>query len=144
MLFSWQKKPLMTCAIVHNLPGRLRIHCRALGLLDEYKEEIKNRLSGDFAVLSVDTAPHSEALLICYDVNKSNARDILELTESILALYSTKAFQKDREIQNQLMVQERRIYEEPLSEMAIRIVVNLLSLAYGFIRRPSPPVTLFQ
>jgi cation-transporting P-type ATPase C len=144
MFFKTRKKPLISCDITHSLPGRLRIHCRALGLLDDFKSEIRDRLGADFAVTSVMASAGSESVLIYYDVNKSNSREILELTESVMASYSTVAFQIDREIQNQQTVQERRLQEEPLSEMLIRIGINAVTLVFGYFRKSAPPVTLFQ
>ena len=144
MFFKTRKKPLISCDIVHNLPGRLRIHCRALGLLDDHKKDIRDRLAADFAVTSAVVSPWSESVLIYYDVNKSNSREILELIESVMASYSTVAFQIDREIQNKRTVQERRLQEEPLSDMLIRIGINAATLIFGYIRKPAPPVTLLQ
>ena len=144
MFFKTRKKPLISCDIEHNLPGRLRVHCRALGLLDDYKHEISERLAADFAVTSVAASSGSESVLIYYDVDKSNSREILELTESVMATYSTVAFQIDREIQAKHTVQERRLQEEPLSEMLIRIGINAATLMIGYIRKSTPPVTLFQ
>ncbi|MEJ2641308.1 MAG: heavy metal translocating P-type ATPase [Desulfosarcinaceae bacterium] len=134
----------MSCDIVHNLPGRLRIHCRALGLLDEHKKDIQTRLGADFAVISAVVSPLSETALIHYDGSKSNSRDILELTEAVMASYSTVAFQLDKAIQSKHTVQERRLQEEPLSEMLIRIGINATTLLIGYFRKVAPPVTLFQ
>jgi cation-transporting P-type ATPase C len=79
MFFTTPKRPLVSCDIIHNLPGRLRIHCRALGLLDDHKKDIQTRLEADFAVTSAVVSPLSETALIYYDSSKSNSRDILEL-----------------------------------------------------------------
>ncbi len=144
MFFQPRKKPLLSCDILHSLPGRMRIHCRALGFLDSYKHEIKERLEADFAVTSVGAAHGSESILIHYDPNKSNSREILELMEAVMASYSTVAFKIDREIKNQQMVQERRLHEEPLSEMLVRIGINTATLMIGYVRKPAPPVTLLQ
>lgn len=144
MFFKAPKKPLTSCDIIHNLPGRLRIQCRALGFLDDYKDDIRDRLEADYAVTSVVAAPGSESVLIFYDTRKSNSREILELTEAVMASYSTVAFQIDREIHNKQTVQERRLHEEPLSEMLIRIGINAMTLMIGYVRRPAPSVTLFQ
>jgi cation-transporting P-type ATPase C len=144
MFFKPRKKPLFSCDIVHTLPGRIRIHCRALGFLDDYKDEIRDRLLGDFAVTAVTAATGSESLLIHFDRDKSNSREILELVEAVMASYSTVAYKIDREIQNKQTVQERRLHEEPLSEMLIRIGINTATLAFGYLRSPAPPVTLFQ
>ncbi len=144
MFFKPRKKPLLSCDIVHTLPGRIRIHCRALGFLDDYKDEIRDRLLADFAVTSVVASIGSESLLINFDADKSNSREVLELVEAVMASYSTMAYKIDREIQNKQTVQERRLHEEPLSEMLMRIGINTATLTIGYFRRPAPPVTLFQ
>ncbi len=144
MFFQPRKKPLLSCDIIHTLPGRLRIHCRALGFLDDYKQEIRDRLMADFAVIAVTAAAGSESLLVRFDADKSNSREILELVEAVLASYSTLAYKIDREIQNRQTVQERRLHEEPLSEMLMRIGINAATLMIGYFRKPVPPVTLFQ
>jgi cation-transporting P-type ATPase C len=112
--------------------------------LSKYKDEIDDRLNSDFAVVSARMSPLTESVLIHFDGGKSNAREILELTETVIASYSTVAFQLDRETQNAQTVQERRIQEEPLSEMLVRISINSLTLLYAFIKKPAPPVTLIQ
>ena len=144
MFFKPRKKPLLSCDIVHTLPGRLRIRCRALGFLDAYKPEIRERLRADFAVTAVTAATGSESLLIHFDANKSNSREILELVEAVMTSYSTVAYKIDREIQSKQTVQERRLHEEPLSEMLIRIGINTATLLIGYVRKPAEPVTLFQ
>ncbi len=144
MFFKPRKKPLLSCDIVHTLPGRIRIHCRALGFLDDHKDDIRDRLLADFAVTAVTAATGSESLLIHFDADKSNSREILELVEAVVASYSTVAYKIDREIQNKQTVQERRLHEEPLSEMLMRIGINTATLTIGYFRRPAPPVTLFQ
>ena len=144
MIFKAPKKPLMACDMLHSLPGRMRVHSRSLSFLEDNKAEIKDRLLADFAVSRVEAAPHSESILVYYDDKKSNSREILELAETVISSYATTAFKKDRETQALQTVQERRISEEPLREMVIRIAVNGLTLLYGLIRKPAPPTTLFQ
>ena len=134
------KKGMVACDVVHSLPGRLRIHCRALGFLDEYKHEITARLSGDFAIETAVSGPFSETVCITYDSQQSNVVDILELVETTLGEYATTAYKRDREIINSLTVQERRLNEEPISEMATRIAVTAASLLFNFLR-PAPVAT---
>ena len=43
-MFGVKKKPLLACEIMHHLPGRVRIGCRALKYLNEHKYDIKERL----------------------------------------------------------------------------------------------------
>ena len=144
MLFKLSQKPLTACDIIHSLPGRIRINSRAVGYLNDYKEEIEARLTSDFAVLSAGMSPITENILVHFDTEKTNAREILELTETVIGSYSMKAFQQDRETRSKQTVQERRIQEEPISEMLIRIAINGITLLYSLIRKPAPPTTLFK
>ena len=144
MLFKLSQKPLTACDILHSLPGRIRINSRAFGYLGDFKEEIEARLTSDFAVMSAGMSPITENILVHFDTEKTNAREILELTETVISSYSMKAFQQDRETRNEQTVQERRIHEEPISEMLIRIAINGITLLYSLIRKPTQPITLFQ
>ena len=141
MLFKLSQKPLTACDILHSLPGRIRINSRAVGYLNDFKEEIEARLTSDFAVISAGMSPVTENILVHFDTEKTNAREILELTETVIGSYSMKAFQQDRETKNKQTVQERRLQEEPISEMLIRIAINGMTLLYSLIRKPAPPTT---
>ena len=144
MFFKLHRQPLMACDIAHSIPGRIRISSRALCYLAEYKEEIELRLASDFAVSTATVSPITENILVCFDPDKTNAREILELTETVIGSYSTKAFQLDRESRSRQTVQERRLQEEPLSEMLVRIAINGTTLAFSFLRKSAPPATLWQ
>jgi cation-transporting P-type ATPase C len=144
MFFKSYQKPLTACDIVHSLPGRIRIQARALGYLEDYRSEIEARLVSDYTVVSARISPVTENILIVFDAGKASARDIFELAETVIGSYSTKAFQRQREFHHKPTVLERRIQEEPLSEMLTRIAVNGITLALSFMRRPAAPVTLWQ
>lgn len=144
MLFNTSQKPLTACDIIHGIPGRIRIHSRAFGYLADQKEQIAERLTSDFAVLTAEMSTATENILIHFDAEKANAREVLELAETVIGSYSTKVFQLDREARNKLSVQERRIQEEPISEMVTRIAMNGATLLFSFFRKPAPPATLFQ
>ena len=144
MLLKRNRKPLLTCDVLHSLPGRIRIGCRALIFLAEHRQEIVDRLESDFAISKAVVSPLSENILIFFDQKKSNAKEILEITENIIADYSTVAYKSDREIQNKQTVQERRLQEEPIGEMLGRIGINALTLVYSYLKKPAPPTTLFK
>jgi cation-transporting P-type ATPase C len=141
MFLKPAKKPLLAGNVLHSLPGRIRIAFPALRYLDAYKQEIEDRLTADFAVLSARATPLSESLLIHFDNKKSNAREILEIAESTIGSYSTVAYKIDREKQSSQTVQERRLQEEPIGEMMSRIAINALTLVFSFLRKPAPPAT---
>ena len=144
MLLKRNRKPLLTCDVLHSLPGRIRISCRALIYLAEHRQEIVDRLESDFAISKAVVSPLSENILIFFDQKKTNAKEILEITENIIADYSTVAYKSDRETQNKQTVQERRLQEEPIGEMLGRIGINALTLVYSYLKKPAPPTTLFK
>ena len=144
MLMKRNRKPLLTCDVLHSLPGRIRIGCRALIYLAEHRQELVDRLESDFAISKAVVSPLSENILIFFDQKKTNAKEILEITENIIADYSTVAYKSDREIQNKQTVQERRLQEEPIGEMLGRVGINALTLLYSFLKKPAPPATLFK
>ncbi len=144
MLLKRNRKPLLTCDVLHSLPGRIRIGCRALIYLAEHRQDLVDRLESDFAISKAVVSPLSENILIFFDQKKTNAKEILEITENIIADYSTVAYKSDRETQNKQTVQERRLQEEPIGEMLGRIGINALTLVYSYLKKPAPPTTLFK
>ncbi len=143
MVLQSKKKPLLTCDVLHSLPGRIRIGCRALLYLDSHRKELEDRLESDFAISKATVSPLSENVLIFFDNKKTNSKEILEITENIISSYSTVAYKSDRAEQNRQTVQERRLQEEPISEMLGRIGINSLTLLYSFLKKPAPPATFF-
>jgi cation-transporting P-type ATPase C len=144
MFFKFKRKPLLACHVVHSIPGRIRIGCRALQFLGEQKEEIENRLANDFAVSTATLTSVTENVVIEFDPTKTSAKAILENTENIIGQFSTVAYKRDKEKQSELTVQERRIQEEPINEMLMRLGINALTLLVNFVRKPAPPSTFFQ
>ena len=118
------KKPLLACNILHSLPGRVRIGCRAFRYLVEYKSEIENRIASNFGIQDARVATLSENVLIRFDTNKTNVKEVFEVTETIIGSYSAVAYKLDREEKNKQTVQERRLQEESIGEMVKRIGIN--------------------
>jgi cation-transporting P-type ATPase C len=104
MIFRTKRKPLLACKVIHSLPGRVRIGCRALRYLGDYKGEIENRLTNDYAVSSARLTSVTENIVIEFNTDKTSAKDVLENTENIIGLFSTVAFKLDKEKQSEQTV----------------------------------------
>ena len=141
MVLQSKRKPLLTCDVLHSLPGRIRIGCRALLYLDSHRKELEDRLESDFAISKATVSPLSENVLIFFDNRKTNSKEILEITENIISSYSTIAYKSDRAEQSRQTVQERRLQEEPISEMMGRIGINALTLLFSYFKKPASPTT---
>ena len=144
MFFQKKRKPLLSCTVIHSIPGRVRIGCRALQYLIEQKAEIENRINEYYGVTSVNITNLSQNIVIEFDSSKTSAKEVFESTENIIGQFSTVAYKLDREKQNLQLVQERRIHEEPINEMLIRIGINAATLLFGLLRNPLPPQNFLQ
>ena len=128
----WQKpKPLLACELLHRLPGRVRIGCRALRYLGGQAAEIHRRLEDLVPVQAAGVSARTENVLVHYDPRQATLDDIVEQVESILGAYALVAYKAERTAQDALTVNERRLQEEPMSEMLARVGVTTGTLAYS-------------
>ena len=122
--------------MVHALPGRVRIHCRALRYLGTYVAEIRQRLEDLSPVCQAQVNILTQNVLLHYDHTQVSAEDVLELAELVIGSYSLTAYKAERAEQNRPTVNERRLQEGSLSDMLIRIGVTTATLVYYFFRKP--------
>jgi cation-transporting P-type ATPase C len=139
-----KKKALMSCEILHDLPGRVRIGCRALQYLDGQADEIQDRLEDMVPILSARVTTLTCNVLIEYDPATSTSPEAVSLAETVLSSYALIAYKAEREMENRPTVNERRLQEEPLSEMAIRVAVTSVALLFSWLgrHRARGPMTL--
>jgi len=131
----WRKaKPLLKCEVIHQLPGRVRIGCRALRYLNAHTGEIRQRLEDLMPVTQACVSVLTENVLLHFDCEQATFEEIIEQTESVLGSYSLIAYKAERAAQNVLTVNERRLQEEPMSEMLVRIGVTTATLAFSQLR----------
>jgi len=132
----WRKaQPLLKCEVIHQLPGRVRIACRALRYLSDHAEEVRHRLDDLMPVAQVRVSVLTENVLLHFDCAQATTDEIVEQTESVLGSYSLIAYKAERAAQNDLTVNERRLQEEPMSEMLVRIGVTTATLALSQLRK---------
>ena len=133
----WRKRqPLLHCEIVHALPGRVRIRCRALRYLGMYVAEIRQRLEDLSPICQARVNILTQNVLLHYDHTQVSAQDVLELTELVIGSYSLTAYKAERAEQNRPTVNERRLQEGSLSDMLTRIGVTTATLVFYFFRKP--------
>ncbi|HXZ16332.1 MAG TPA: hypothetical protein VEH77_10240, partial [Roseiarcus sp.] len=119
-MFRLERDRGNSCRIVHELPGRVRIHCPGLRHLSDDAGAIGERLLELPAVLSVRVSPVSETALVRFESEKLGAQDVLVVAQSILNDYSLTIFKAERALAVQSTVQERRLQEESVGEISTR------------------------
>ena len=133
---AWRKsKPLLHCDVIHQLPGRIRIGCRALRYLDSHANEICQRLQDLTAVTEARVSVRTANVLLRFDTAQVTADGLLEQTETVLGAYSLIAYKAERAAASALTVNERRLQEEPISETSTRIAVTTATLVFSRLSR---------
>lgn len=133
-MFGRKAKPLLACEVLHSLPGRVRIGCRALKYLAEQSAEIRDRLENVEYIRSAGVTALTENALIWYDQSSATETDVLELAESVISSYSLIAYKAERQQADRGTVNERRIQEAPISEMVGRVAATSVTLLWAWLR----------
>ena len=136
-MFGKKQKPLLQCNVLHSLPGRVRIGCRALRYLEQYTEEIADRIASGNIINSVSVNTITDNILIHYSLENSSIDQVVEFVESIIGDYALPAFKSERKEITRPTVNERRLQEEPISEMRNRVLVTTVSLLFIFLGKKS-------
>lgn len=127
-------EPLLKCTVMHQIPGRVRIHCRALHFLDGYTSEIISRVENLSYVKSATVSTLTSNILVRFSESEFYAQNVVSNVEDIISTYSIPAFQLERRQNAQLTVNERRLQEEPVSSLMRNVVAGALSLGWAIIR----------
>jgi len=133
-MFGYKPPPLLACELVHRLPGRVRIACRALKFLGEQAQEIRERIENSDYVSSATISVITFNALIYYDPERATEGEVLDLTESVISSYSLVAHKAERQESNRPTVRERRIQDEPISQLAGRVVATSVTLFWAWFR----------
>ncbi len=130
-----------SCRILHELPGRVRIHCPGLRHLSSEAETIGRRLRDLPAVLSVRVTAITENVLVHFEGPNLGAQDVLVAAQSALNDYSLEVFKSERALAAQSTVQERRLQEESVGEISTRVIASAVTLAFSVLSTRAAPVT---
>jgi cation-transporting P-type ATPase C len=132
------------CEVLHELPGRVRVGCRALRYLGEHADELRRCLADLAPVTAARVNVPTANVLIHFDRRDSSTEEIRDLVESVLGSYSLTAYKAERAEQNKPTVNERRLQEEPIREMVGRVAVTTATLGFSYFGRSArtAPATL--
>jgi cation-transporting P-type ATPase C len=129
------------CRILHELPGRVRIHCPGLRHLAPDAQAIGGRVLGMPAVLSVRVSAITENVLVRFDGGKIGAEDVLAAAQSAMRDYALALFKAERALAAESTVQERRLQEESVGEISARVIASAVTLAFSVLSARAAPVT---
>ena len=78
-----QKKDLFELNIVHSLPGRIRLNCKAIGYLKEFNEEILQDIMDLGFIKKVTINNITSNILIIFDKDRIDEADLKNLISDI-------------------------------------------------------------
>lgn len=136
--------PVTACHTVHALPGRIRLRSRALTYLEGEAKDIAWRIKDIEGILEVNVNSVIGSLLVLYDSDLVTEENLVEGIEYIISTYSVMVYREHRAEQNRLPVSERRVENEPISELVTRVAVTGVSVIFGLMRHQTVPMGLFR
>lgn len=123
-----KKEPLLKTSIVHTLPGRVRVNCRALKYLGDVIIEIEEDLNSMKFIESAKVNTITKNALILYDKEQVGQEDIIGFFEHIISKHSLMAYQNERE-EERLKLSGEKVVEESVSDIAKRVAINVAAIA---------------
>ena len=141
-MFGLKRDRAKACRIVHELPGRVRIHCPGLRHLSNEAGAIGEQLEALPAVRSAHVSAITENVLVQFDQAKVGAQDILAAAQSALNDYSLAVFKAERTLAAHSTVQERRLQEESAGEILTRVLASAVTLGFSALSTRAAPATL--
>ena len=120
-----QKKDLFELNIVHSLPGRIRLNCKAIGYLKEFNEEILQDIMDLGFIKKVTINNITSNILIIFDKDRIDEADLKNLISDILNKYYLYAYKQHRELEASNIIERER--EEDVNDIVKRLVIIHLS-----------------
>ncbi len=139
-MFWREREPLLKCRVRHSIRGRIRLEMRALRYLSDRTDQIVSLFTGNEIIYSATVTPITGSILIFYNNNKSDADDVAELAETLIAPHALIALKRERTGDNSLTVNERRIQEGSLRTIITRLVISSSVLLYTWVRPPQTAI----
>ena len=128
-----QKKDLFELNIVHSLPGRIRLNCKAIGYLKEFNEEILQDIMDLGFIKKVTINNITSNILIIFDKDRIDEADLKNLISDILNKYYLYAYKQHREREASNIIERER--EEDVNDIGKRLVLNAGLITYSVIKK---------
>ena len=132
---SLSKEPLLKCRVIHHIPGRIRIGCRAIRYLQGYEKDLQERILELEWVKDVSVSVITANVLVTLEREDIAPELIVGQLEEIVALFSIPAHQRQRKEKNKPTVNERRLQEEPVGSLLRNVLVGAGALTYAVLTR---------
>ena len=130
---SLSKEPLLKCMVIHHIPGRMRVGCRALRYLQGYEKDLEERILELVWVKEVSLSVVTANVVVTFDSNDVLPELITLQLEEIVSLFSIPAHQRERKEKNKLTVNERRLQEEPVGSLLRNVLFGAGALTYAVL-----------
>lgn len=129
-MISLRKKPtpLLKITMVHAIPGRVRLNCRALSYLGEVSKDIEDELNKMDFIKEASVNTITKNSLIFYDMEEVTREEIIDFFEHIISRHSLLAYQNEREEQRDKLSNEKLV-DDSVGDILKRIALNGAALA---------------
>ena len=129
-MINLRKKPipLLKINVVHTIPGRIRLNCRALSYLQEAAKDIEEELNKMDFIIEATINTITKNALILYNVEEVNREEIIDFFDHVISKHSLLAYQNERE-EERAKLSNESLAEESIGHIVKRIVINGTAIA---------------
>ncbi|APM38526.1 heavy metal translocating P-type ATPase [Clostridium kluyveri] len=127
--------PLFKCSVIHTMPGRVRVGCRAFQYLSKLNSKIEKNLTSMRAIKSAKINNITKNILIFYDKRLTSQDEILILLKEVVSKYSITVYKNEREDIGRRTSQVKEVREESTEDILKRVAVNAGTLSYSLITK---------
>lgn len=135
MMFKRRPTPLFKCRVMHSIPGRIRIGCRALKYLKKFNYKIERNLINSSAIKSAHISNITKNILIYYDKSLCSQDEIISLFSEIIAMHSITAYKNEMEEESDNVSNEKYIRQESTKGLISRVALNIGILGYSVLTK---------
>lgn len=127
--------PLFKCSVIHTMPGRVRVGCRAFQYLSKLNSKIERNFTDMRAIKRAEINNITKNILICYDKRLTSQDEILILLQEVVSKYSITVYKNEREDIGRRISQVKEVREESTEDILKRVAVNAGTLSYSLITK---------
>ena len=142
-LLKKKTPPLLKTSIVHTIPGRIRLNCRAVQYLKDVVEEIEEQLNNIDFIKAATVNTITKNTLIYYNKEEVEAEDIVEFFENTISKHTLLAYQREREIKRERLSDDEP-EEDSVASIVKRLVINGVAIGLSFIIKNGRQASLIK
>jgi len=135
---------VLKCSVIHSLPGRVRIGCKALEYLSEFNTDMLQKIHNCIGIYSAAISNVTSNILIHYNKTDQSPDLLLESLENIITQYALHAYQNELIKKDVGPKHERKLNDESITKIVLELVFTSGLIAYSLFKKAALGQSFFS